>query len=258
MSPSKLHSSTAKNEIQSLKAVGYCRVSTEDQAQFGVSLKSQAEKIQQYAALYGFEVTEIITDAGISAKNFNRPGVQRVLSMMKQKAVDAVIVAKLDRLTRSVRDLADIIDLSNKKGIALISVNERIDTGSAAGRMIVNMMGVISQWEREAIGERTKTAIQYKKARGETYSSRYALYGYEKQDGHLVQMPYEQDTISQIMSMKDSLTVADVCRELSSQGIRTRGGSVKWFSKVVRKIILDAPARERIDAIAHEAAHKAA
>jgi site-specific DNA recombinase len=258
MSLSKLHSPTAKNEVQSLKAVGYCRVSTEDQAQFGVSLKSQAEKIQQYSALYGFEVTEIITDAGISAKSFNRPGVQRVLSMMKQKAVDAVIVAKLDRLTRSVRDLADIIDLSNKKGVALISVNEHIDTGSAAGRMIVNMMGVISQWEREAIGERTKTAIQYKKARGEAYSSRYALYGYEKHDGRLVPVPYEQDTISLIMSMKGSLTFAEICRALSRQGIRTRGGAVKWFSKVVRKIILDAPARERINAIAFEGTRKAA
>jgi site-specific DNA recombinase len=258
MSPSNLHSPSLKNEAQTLKAVGYCRVSTEDQAQFGVSLLSQKEKIEQYSKLYNIEIVEVIEDAGISAKSFNRPGVQRVLSMMKQKSVDAVIVAKLDRLTRSVRDLADIIDLSNKKGVALVSVNEHIDTGSAAGRMIVNMMGVISQWEREAIGERTKTAIQYKKARGEAYSSRYSLYGYEKQDGHLVPVPYEQDTIGLIMSLKDSLSVAEICRELSRQGIRTRGGSMKWFSKVVNKIILDTPARQRINPVVFEATRKAA
>ena len=102
-----------------MKAVAYSRVSTAGQAEKGVSMEDQKLKIEQYADLYGFSITEFITDGGESAKNLNRPGVQRILTMMKQQEIEAVIVAKLDRLTRSVRDLADIVELANRKNISL-------------------------------------------------------------------------------------------------------------------------------------------
>lgn len=229
-----------------MKAVAYCRVSTEDQKVFGVSLAAQEDKARQYCTLYGLELSEVITDAGISAKNLHRPGAQRILEMVRRREVNTVVVAKLDRITRSVRDLADIVDLFNKYDVALVSVAESLDTRSAAGRMVVNMLGVVSQWEREAIGERTATAIQYKRSQGKSYSGRQAPYGYTRQDGRLVSVDSEQEVIAVIMGMQGH-TLADIGRALEAQGHRTRGGSTSWHHKMIGKILEDAAGREKID-----------
>jgi site-specific DNA recombinase len=230
-----------------MKAVAYTRVSTIGQAEKGVSMEDQKQKIIQYADLYGFSISEFVMDGGESAKNLNRPGVQRILAMMKQHEIDAVIVAKLDRLTRSVRDLADIVELANRKNISLISVNEHIDTGTAAGRMILNMLGVISQWERETIGERTQTALEYKKSIGKAYNG-VSLYGYRNCGGNLIPNETEQEIIDVVMNLhKNKHFVSEICRRLEEKGFKTRCGKTRWHSKVVKKIIEDSGLREKIN-----------
>ena len=97
------------------KVVGYIRVSTSDQADFGVSLAAQREKIEQYAALYDLELVEIIEDAGQSAKSLNRAGLQKALAMLKTGKAEGLLVAKLDRLTRSVKDLGALIDRAQQR-----------------------------------------------------------------------------------------------------------------------------------------------
>ena len=83
----------------------------------------------------------------------------RLLSLVDAGAVDAVIIAKLDRLTRSVKDLAELLERFNRHDVSLVSVAESLDTGTAAGRLVLNIMTAVSQWEREAIGERTRDAL---------------------------------------------------------------------------------------------------
>lgn len=103
-------------------------------------------------------------DADASAKDLNRPGLVRVLALVEKRDVDAVIVAKLDRLTRSVRDLGELLERFERRGVSLVSVAESLDTGTAAGRLVLNVMASVSQWEREVIGERTREALAHKKA----------------------------------------------------------------------------------------------
>jgi DNA invertase Pin-like site-specific DNA recombinase len=228
------------------KVIGYCRVSTEDQSVHGHSLPAQEQKIRQYADLYGMQISEIVTDAGISAKNFNRPGIQSILTMIRKKEVQAVIVAKLDRLTRNVRDLADIVELCNKTDTALISVNEHIDTGTAAGRMILNMLGVISQWEREAIGERTSASLQYKKQSGKKYNCN-VIYGYTEQDGNLVPDETEQNNITLMIHLRDQgLSFKVIAERLNSMNIQSRSGN-NWHSEQVRRVILNTEDRKNIN-----------
>src|SRR5471030_1073704 len=149
-----------------MHAIGYIRVSTDKQAERGLSLDAQREKLRAMAVVHDTELAEIIVDAE-SAKNLDRPGMKRILDLVRGCGVDTVIVAKLDRLTRSVRDLADLLDLFQKKGVALVSVAEALDTGCAAGRLVLNIMVSVSQWEREAISERTRDALQHKRSQGE-------------------------------------------------------------------------------------------
>src|ERR1700674_3106194 len=150
-----------------MTTVGYVRVSTDKQAERGISLEAQAERIRAMALVQDAELSEIIVESGESAKSLNRPAMARLLAMMGGGAVKAVIVAKLDRLTRSVKDLCELLERFEKRGVALVSVAESLDTGSAAGRLVLNIMAAVSQWEREAIGERTRDAMRHKRNQGE-------------------------------------------------------------------------------------------
>ena len=118
--------------------------------------------------MHGAELLDIIVDGGESAKSLQRPGMERLLALVDTKKVDTVIIAKLDRLTRSVKDLCTLLERFERRGVALISVAESLDTGSAAGRLVLNIMTAVSQWEREAIGERTRDATRsfHKRASG--------------------------------------------------------------------------------------------
>jgi len=148
------------------RVVGYVRVSSEQQTDHGVSLQAQEEKIRQYCSLYDLTLVDIITDAGVSAKTLQREGLQKALNMLKIGLADGIVVVKLDRLTRNVADLGSLIT-EYFNTYALLSVCEQIDTRSASGRLVLNVLTSVAQWEREAIGERTSQALQYKKAQGE-------------------------------------------------------------------------------------------
>src|SRR5258708_2130018 len=117
-----------------MKAIGYVRVSTPTQAERGVSLEAEAEKIRAMCVVHGADLLELIVDGGESAKSLQRPRIERLLALVDAKKVDAVIVAKLDRLTRSVRDLCALLGRFERRGVALISVAHSPDPRPATGQ----------------------------------------------------------------------------------------------------------------------------
>jgi DNA invertase Pin-like site-specific DNA recombinase len=220
-----------------MKAIGYVRVSTEKQADFGVSLEAQAEKVRAMAVVQGAELAEVIVDAGESAKSLNRPGMSRLMSLVDAGAVDTVIIAKLDRLTRSVKDLAELLERFTRRGVSLVSVAESLDTGTAAGRLVLNIMTAVSQWEREAIGERTRDAMHHKRASGERVGT--VPFGYRMAaDGlHLEADPAEQVIISRIRELKAAgHTTRRIADELTRQGFTTRRGTAWRFQYVAEAL----------------------
>ena len=144
----------------------YVRVSTEDQAREGVSLDAQRESCLAMAKALSLPVAETIEDPGRSAKDLDRPGVQRALGEVEAGRAAGLIVYKLDRLTRSRRDLEDLLDRFAKAGAGLISVSEKLDTSSPMGRFFVAMLGAIAQWERETIAERVQMGMNHRRAQG--------------------------------------------------------------------------------------------
>jgi hypothetical protein len=122
--------------MDTMLAIGYARVSTDRQADQGVSLDAQTAKIRAMATVQGAELLDVVVDGGESAKSMNRPGLQRVLDLVRDGKVEAVIVAKLDRLTRSVKDLCELLELFERRRVALVSVAESLDTSTAAGRPV--------------------------------------------------------------------------------------------------------------------------
>jgi len=223
-----------------MKAIGYIRVSTEEQAESGLSLEHQKARIQAYATATDLEIISIIEDTA-SAKNMNRTGLQTALSLLKSKQANAIIILKLDRLTRSVKDLGELVQLFDKNEIALISVQDSINTTTAAGRFVLNILGSIAQWEREAIAERTSAALQIKKSRGERYNKTIP-FGYElSKDGiHLIENTSEKKAVKFIINLKNkTMSYRQICAKLETKNIPTKNGG-KWQAMTVRNIYLNA------------------
>lgn len=203
-----------------IKCVGYVRVSTEMQADFGYSLEAQRQDIERYCELYKMELVEIISDEGISAKNIRRPGLEKALKMLND--VDGLVVAKLDRLTRSVKDLGYLLDKHFAKS-NLVSVSEKIDTSSANGRFVLNILVSVAQYEREATSERVKRGMDVKKGKGERtgnipYGKRLSA-----DKVHLEDNPDEQAVIDYVCAMRSrSMTYRDICKHLNTSGNRNR------------------------------------
>ena len=227
-----------------MKTVGYVRVSTDKQADRGVSLDAQAEKIRAMAVLHNAELIDIIVDGGESAKSLQRPGMDRLLALVDGKKVQAVIVAKLDRLTRSVKDLCELLARFERRGVALISVAESLDTSSAAGRLVLNIMTAVSQWEREAIGERTRDALCHKRSRGERVGN--VTYGFRvAADGkHLEADADEQHVLAEIQRLRNAgATMRGIAVVLNRSTFRTRRGTAWRLESVARVLKQSVAAR---------------
>lgn len=217
-----------------VKAVGYIRVSTDEQANSGVSLDAQKAKIEAYAALYDIELIDIKVDAGASAKTLERPGLQEALSMLESGDAQALIVIKLDRLTRRVADLDTLIERYFGSQFTLMSVSEQIDTSSAAGRLVLNVLTSVTQWERETCSERTKTALSHKKQKGE-HCGRPA-FGFQITEKKLAHAE-EFEVVELIKSMRASgSTLQAIADYLNQQAIPTQRGG-KWYPKTVSNIV---------------------
>jgi len=140
-----------------MRVIGYVRVSTNEQAENGVSLAAQEQKIRSYCKGNGWQCVRVVRDDGYSAKDLKRPGLQHILAEFpaRKRRFDGIVVAKLDRLTRSVRDLVRLTDDANKHQVVLVSIQEAVGTGTATGQIFRDIVTSISQWERGIIGERT-------------------------------------------------------------------------------------------------------
>jgi DNA invertase Pin-like site-specific DNA recombinase len=157
--------------------------------------------------------------------------------MVTAGKVQALIVAKLDRLTRSVKDLCELLELFERRGVALISVAESLDTSSAAGRLVITIMGAVSQWEREAIGERTRDALQHKWRMGERVGN--IRYGFKLcADGiHVETNPAEEEIVSRIHHLRQTgHTLRGVADQSNHAGYLTRRGS-RWRMEQVNRVL---------------------
>ena len=223
-----------------MKTILYSRVSTREQADSGISLEAQRAKLTAYADLYDLEVVEVIEDAGESAKSLNRPGLQRALAMLRSGEADGLAVVKLDRLTRSVADWQTLIDgyFGEKAGKQLFSDTDSIDTRTAAGRMVLNILLSVAQWEREATGERTREALAHKIKNGERVGKVRFGYDLANDDRTLVPNHAEQRAIEWMKQLRtEGLTLRQIANALTDRGISTKEGRSAWKHSTVSYIL---------------------
>ncbi len=222
-----------------MRAIIYARVSTEEQAAHGSSIEMQLSRCAAFCEAKGWEVVEAIRDGGYSAKNLDRPGVQRLLSMVKARPrpIDAIVIYALPRLTRSVVDLGNMLAMLERAKVALAGPEVIFDTSTSAGRLMANLLTSVSQWEREQIGERTEAVMRHRKKNG-LYNGGCAPFGFSQDGKKLVPHPTEMSTVRRIMRLhSEGLALVQIARNLPPSSSRTKN---RWHSEQVRRIVSDA------------------
>lgn len=224
------------------RVIGYLRVSTEGQADHGVSLEAQRAKVEAYASLYDLDLAAVVEDAGASAKSLDRAGLARALGMLEAGEADGLLVAKLDRLTRSVRDLGTLLDRGFRDRFALLSVAEQVDTRSASGRLVLNVLCSVAEWERETIGERTREALAHLKAEGARLGGEalgWARTEERDEDGRRVvrEVREEAETVARIVALHaEGKTLREIGEALEEEGHRTKRGG-RWHPQTIKRAI---------------------
>jgi len=216
-----------------MKAIGYIRVSTQGQAEEGVSLEAQQAKIEAWCLANDYELTAIYQDAGISGTKSDREGLLQALEATDKG--NALVVYSLSRLTRSTKDMLHLSEKLEECGIDLVSLTEKIDNTTAAGKMVFRMLAVLNEFERDQIAERTKAALSHKKAKGEKYAP--VPFGYREVEGRLVEVKREVNIVAEILEQREQgSTLAAIADNLNTRGIEGKRGG-KWYASTVSYLI---------------------
>jgi DNA invertase Pin-like site-specific DNA recombinase len=216
------------------KAIGYIRVSTTEQASEGVSLEAQRAKIAAWAVANDYELVAIHEDAGITGTSMEkRAGLQAAIAATGKGM--ALVAYSISRLARSTADMLQIASGLEKKGADLVSLTEKIDTTSAAGRMVFRMLAVLSEFERDIISERTTTALAHKKAQGKVYAA--LPLGYANEAGKLVPIDEELVVVADIQGMRaEGKTLREIADDLNQRGIVGKRGS-KYHASTIKAVL---------------------
>ncbi|MEJ7594604.1 MAG: recombinase family protein [Planctomycetaceae bacterium] len=222
-----------------MQAFGYIRVSTEAQVNEGVSLEAQQAKIQAWCLANDVELAGVFIDAGISGKRAdNRPELQNALTAVS-KAKGVLVVYSLSRLARSTKDTINIGERLDKAGADLVSLSEKLDTTSAAGKMIFRMMAVLAEFERDQVSERTRTAMQHMKT--ESLRVGQIPFGSDLlEDGKtLVLNVRELAVIEQLEALRESgLSYQRIADDLNQKNVPTKEVGKTWKANTVRRILV--------------------
>lgn len=226
---------------ESGKTALYARVSTVEQATYGVSLQAQEERLRAYAAANALEVVAVVREEGVSAFKplAERPGGQDLLALVEGGKVSHVVALKLDRLFRNAVDALTTVQDWDRMGVALHIVDlggTAINTRTAIGRFFLTMLAGFAELERNMIAERTALAMAYKKARLEKYAP--VPFGFRENGTRLEPDPTELEAVRLIRDLRaQGWSLRAIAQELNRMQVRTKRGGRCWYASTVRAVL---------------------
>lgn len=204
----------------------YTRVSTEDQAREGFSLEAQRERLTAYCESQGWEVAEFYIDDGHSGRDVRRPAYQRM--MEEHDRWDMILVMKMDRIHRNSKNFMIMMENLEKWGKKFTSMNESLDTSTAVGRFVVDIIQRIAQLESEQIGERTYMGMAQKAESGKGHLGFYPPFGYKFTNGELTQVEEEIAKVKETYKRYlHGEKMGEIAGRLNDEGVTTRRGN-RW------------------------------
>ncbi|QOS98153.1 recombinase family protein [Brevibacterium sp. JNUCC-42] len=250
----------------------YSRVSTDEQAQEGFSIPAQKDKLTAFVHSQDWDIFDYYIDEGVSGKDIDRPELQRLLSDVKNRKIDIVLVYRLDRLTRSVLDLYKLLQEFDKHEVKFKSATEIYDTTTAIGRLFITLVAALAQWERENLGERVRFGMEQMIKEGRRPGGPIP-YGYN-QDGELI--PEEATILRRIRQLYlGGEGYWSIARKLNAEGVLKRNvkwssfsiyyvlenpyyaGQIRWGGKKTNGKYATRKKEERVECIIHQGDHEA-
>lgn len=234
-----------------MEAVGYARVSTDKQSRDGLSLGAQEKAIRRYCELYDISLNDMLVDRGVSAKSIKgRPAMEVLLTKVRDRDVECVVVYKIDRMFRSIRDALNTFDLFKENHVQFHSVIEKWDTSTAMGEFAMNMLLSIAQLERRQTSERTRFTLREKKVANSRQNAVMAHrtdkgiltvgrapYGWKWENKILIENPIELNAVKQMISMKkEGKKIGDIIIWLKMNNLPSRNGGA-WHKKQIYRIL---------------------
>lgn len=197
-----------------VRALAYTRVSTEEQTVSGAGLAAQRTAVCSEIATRGWELVDVVEDLAASGKDLKRPGIQAALQMLQRREADALVVAKLDRLSRSMLDFASVMATAQKEGWAVIALDVSVDTTTPAGEAMAHVMATFAQLERRLIGQRTRDALAALRQQGQRLGRPSSI---------------SSELRSRILADRAAgLTLRQIADRLTEEGIATPRGGTRW------------------------------
>ena len=205
-----------------MQAIGYVRVSTEEQSRSGAGLEAQRQAIIRECERRGWELVDTIEDRGYSARDLRRPGIQAALDALNDGSAEALVVSKLDRLSRSMLDFTALMARAQREGWALVALDCAVDTTTPAGEAMANVLATFAQFERRLIGQRTREALARKREQGVKLGRPRTL------PARVVKrIKRERDAGHSYRAIADAL---------NSDGVATAQGGRQWWPATVRAV----------------------
>lgn len=204
-----------------MRVYGYVRVSTREQGDSGLGLEAQTEAIRTEASRRGWDLVDIRKDVSSGKSMRKRGDLGRTLRDLRDGKADGLIVAKLDRLSRSVLDFAAVMESAAAEGWSVVVIDLGVDTTTTHGELIANIMIALAQWERRVIGDRTRSALQAVKARGTKVGRKSGV---------------SPETLRLIRTMRATgLSWQKIADVLTEEGVPTSQGG-QWHAATVRRL----------------------
>lgn len=213
-----------RTDTPGARAVGYLRVSTDEQASSGAGLESQRTAVEAEAARRGWHLVAVEVDPGASGKSLTgRPALARALTLVTAGDADVLVVAKLDRLSRSLLDFAALMARSQKEGWSLVALDLGVDTSTPAGEFMASVMASAAQWERRIIAQRTRDALQVKRSQGVRLGRPPEI---------------AEEVAAQIHAYRAAgLTIRQVADRLTADKVPTVTGKSAWAASTVQRVL---------------------
>jgi DNA invertase Pin-like site-specific DNA recombinase len=206
-----------------MSVVGYVRVSTDEQVDSGAGMEAQRNAIRVACRERGWQLVAVVEDAGYSAKDLKRPGIAEALEMVESGVADALVVARLDRLSRSLLDFAALMDRARRKGWSVAALDLGVDTSTPSGEMLASVMASFAQFERRLIGQRTKEALAVKRAEGVRLGRPRTL---------------TPEVVERVWRMhRRGATLRKIALRLNAEGVPTAHGGACWRASSVSGVI---------------------
>lgn len=207
--------------------IGYVRVSTAEQAGSGLGLEAQRDAITAECQRRGWVLERIYEDAGASGKSLaKRPGLADALTVLAAGQAAGLVVAKLDRLSRSLRDFANLVTVAHDQRWTLVVLDVNVDTTTPSGELLVNVMASFAQFERQIIGQRTRDALAVKRSQGVRLGRPRLL---------------PDAVVERIVAARAAgRSLRSIADELTAERVPTAQGGARWYASTVRAVLTSA------------------